>query len=186
MSRCRIAVENGFGKVSSLWRMGQFGANLQPGNSPVAAYYSVAVLLTNIYSCLRGRRTCFGLVPPTLDDYLRLRVSLRSEKVLLPLLTARSDRIHQPLARRDVSPRRLATTFLRPLPRLAAFLSSAVSPSLLCRVEFKLVTSPGPPFDVSPSTSPPSLGEDLPGPAEGRRESRQSFDRSSRRLGRPA
>jgi hypothetical protein len=53
MSRCRIVVEIVFGKVSSLWRVGQFGANLQPGSSPVAASYLVAVPLINIYSCLQ-------------------------------------------------------------------------------------------------------------------------------------
>jgi hypothetical protein len=72
MSRCRISVENGFGKVSSLWRTGQFAANLQSRNSPVAAYYVVAVLLTNIYTCLRGKRTSFDLWPPDLDEYLEV------------------------------------------------------------------------------------------------------------------
>ena len=71
MSRARIAVENGFGKVSSLWQTNQLTNKLQSGNSPVAAYYIVAVLLTNIHTCMRGVRTPFGLQPPYIEDYLQ-------------------------------------------------------------------------------------------------------------------
>jgi hypothetical protein len=70
MSRCRIHVENCFGKISNLWQSHQMPSRLQSLNSPVAAYYIVAVLLTNIFTCIRGNETIFGLKPPSLHDYL--------------------------------------------------------------------------------------------------------------------
>jgi hypothetical protein len=73
MATARIAVENGFGKVSTLWQTNQFSSKLQSLNSPVAAYYMVTVLLTNIHTCIRGVMTPFGLRPPHLDEYLDLQ-----------------------------------------------------------------------------------------------------------------
>ena len=60
MSRCRIQVENLFGKVSMLWQSNQLSSKLQSLNSPVAAYYIVALLLTTIHTCISGLETPFG------------------------------------------------------------------------------------------------------------------------------
>lgn len=70
MSRARIAVENAFGYTANLWRTNQFAMQLQAGNQPVAAFYMVSILLTNIYTCVQQHATPFGLRPPLLDEYL--------------------------------------------------------------------------------------------------------------------
>jgi hypothetical protein len=74
MSALRISVEHGFGKVMNLWRFNAFSRDLKIGLSPVAAYFIVAVLLTNIHTSLRGSQTSvqFNMQPPPLDEYLRL------------------------------------------------------------------------------------------------------------------
>jgi hypothetical protein len=72
MSRCRIAVENAFGLTANLWAANQFAVGLQSRRSPVAAYYMVAILITNIYICVRAQPSPFGLTPPLLEEYLQL------------------------------------------------------------------------------------------------------------------
>ena len=74
MSKYRIAVEHGFGKVVNLWSFIAFRNGLKIGLSPVAAYYSVAVLLTNIHTCFNSSQTNsqFDLPPPSLAMYLEL------------------------------------------------------------------------------------------------------------------
>ena len=70
LSRCRISVENAFGSVANLWRYTQFDAQLQALSQPVAACYMVSVLLTNIYICMKGSPSPFGLRPPSVEEYL--------------------------------------------------------------------------------------------------------------------
>jgi hypothetical protein len=70
MTRARIAVEQGFGKITNLWRSNQYAASQQSRNQPVGAYYLIATLLTNIYTCLHREPSPFGLLPPSLEDYL--------------------------------------------------------------------------------------------------------------------
>ncbi|RPA99392.1 hypothetical protein L873DRAFT_1907230 [Choiromyces venosus 120613-1] len=59
MSRYRIAVEYNFGKVISFWSFITFKNGLQIGHSLVGAYYSIAVLLTNLHTCLYSSQICF-------------------------------------------------------------------------------------------------------------------------------
>jgi hypothetical protein len=75
MSRCRIAVENAFGRTANLWAANQFAVSLQSQRSPVAAYYMVAILITNIYTCMKGQLSPFGLAPLPLKEYLQLSSS---------------------------------------------------------------------------------------------------------------
>jgi hypothetical protein len=71
MSRCRIAVEWGFGKVCQQFAFIGYKRNLNIGLSPTGRYYIAAVFLTNI-PCLNGSQTSthFGCPPPALDEYL--------------------------------------------------------------------------------------------------------------------
>lgn len=74
LSSVRIEVERAFGRVQQTWTYTAFGKGLRAGMQPVAAYFAVAVLLTNMQVCLRGqtRRNRFGLTPPTVESYLQL------------------------------------------------------------------------------------------------------------------
>lgn len=74
MSKLRIAVEHGFALHQNLWTFNGFRLGLKIEQSPVAAYYVVAVLLSNIYTCLRGNQTSkqFAMDPPSLEEYLKL------------------------------------------------------------------------------------------------------------------
>jgi len=71
MSRVRIVVEWGFGRVTALWPFFRFSGGQKLGRQPIGQMYVVAVLLTNAHCCLHGNQTCqyFGLEPPTLEDY---------------------------------------------------------------------------------------------------------------------
>ena len=73
MSSCRISVENGFAHVQNKWMRNAFHHSLRSLSSPVAAYFVTAVLLANLYTCLRGNQISsrFGLVPPSLEEYLQ-------------------------------------------------------------------------------------------------------------------
>jgi AraC-like DNA-binding protein len=72
MSACRISVEHGFAHVQNRWMRNAFQHVCRIGSSPLAAYYTSAVLLANIYTCLRGNQISkkFGLRPPTLEEYM--------------------------------------------------------------------------------------------------------------------
>ena len=74
MSGLRVSVEHGFGKTMNLWSFNGFKTNLKVGISPVAGYFLVAVLLSNIHSCVYRNQTCrlFHSEPPSLYDYLLL------------------------------------------------------------------------------------------------------------------
>lgn len=74
MSGYRIAIEHGFGKVVNLWSFIAFKNGLQIGLSPIGAYYAIAVLLTNLHTCLYGSQISlhFKVMPPSVDSYLNL------------------------------------------------------------------------------------------------------------------
>ena len=73
MSKFRVPVEWGFGKIYSLWGYVAYHQNLRLHSQPVASYWRVAALLTNCHSCLYGNQTSvyFGVPTPGLFDYLR-------------------------------------------------------------------------------------------------------------------
>ncbi|PWW79620.1 hypothetical protein C7212DRAFT_275924 [Tuber magnatum] len=77
MSSMQVSVEHGFGKTMSLWSFNGFKGSLKIGLSPVAVYFLVAVLLSNIHSCFYRNETCnrFHCNPPSLSEYLTLHVS---------------------------------------------------------------------------------------------------------------
>jgi hypothetical protein len=70
MTTCRIQVENAFGATATLWRSNQFASMLQMGNSPVAKLYMVSILLMNIHRCVNQTPSPFGILPPTVEEYL--------------------------------------------------------------------------------------------------------------------
>ena len=73
MSRKRITVEWGYSRVVALWKHLDFKNNQKVFKSPIGAQYIVAVLLTNVVTCLdRGNEISdyFGTAPPTLEQFL--------------------------------------------------------------------------------------------------------------------
>lgn len=75
MSAVRVSVEWAFGLVVNQFQALQFKYNMKILLNPVASIYSVAVLLTNCRTCLRGGNSiafAFNLAPPSLQEYLHL------------------------------------------------------------------------------------------------------------------
>ena len=72
MSKCRICVEWGFGKILQYFMYLDFQRNLKVLLQPVAKYYLVGALLINCHTCLYGSLTgtYFDLEPPSLETYL--------------------------------------------------------------------------------------------------------------------
>jgi hypothetical protein len=74
MSSVRITIEQLFGRTLNLWALNGHKYSQKIGNSPVAAHYLVAVLLTNIMTCISDRdnqvANYFNCKPPTLVEYL--------------------------------------------------------------------------------------------------------------------
>lgn len=72
MSMNRIAVEWLFGKILSLWSFVDYKKNQRLYLQPVGKHFKIAVLLTNIHTCIYGNQvsTMFNLDPPTLEQYL--------------------------------------------------------------------------------------------------------------------
>jgi len=76
MSSIRVSVKHGFAKTMNLWGFNGYKAGLRSGLSPVAGYFMVGVLLSNIHSCIYRNETCmcFYCNPPSLQQYLTLSV----------------------------------------------------------------------------------------------------------------
>ncbi|RPA99396.1 hypothetical protein L873DRAFT_1738694 [Choiromyces venosus 120613-1] len=74
MSGYRIAVEHSFGKVVKLWSFLAFKNSLQIGLSPIGTYYAIAVLLTNLHTCLYSSQISlqFKVTPPSVNHYFCL------------------------------------------------------------------------------------------------------------------
>ncbi|XP_078378299.1 uncharacterized protein LOC144661419 isoform X1 [Oculina patagonica] len=75
MSKLRVSVEWGFGKICQNFACLDFEKNLKVLLQPVAKYYLVATILTNCHTCLYGSQTStyFDLEPPLLETYLSNR-----------------------------------------------------------------------------------------------------------------
>ena len=72
MSKVRISVEWGFGKIMQYFAYLDFKKNQKVLLQPVGKYYAVACVLINCNTCLYGSLTSkyFGLNPPSLETYL--------------------------------------------------------------------------------------------------------------------
>ncbi|PWW71741.1 hypothetical protein C7212DRAFT_148763, partial [Tuber magnatum] len=72
MSSMQVSVEHGFGKSINLWSFNEFKGSLKSGLLPIAGYFSVTILLSNIHSCLYRNKTCTGFhcYPSLLSSYL--------------------------------------------------------------------------------------------------------------------
>ena len=72
MSKVRISVEWGFGKIMQYFAYLDFKKNQKVLLQPVGKYYAVACVLINCHTCLYGSLTSkyFGLNPPSLETYL--------------------------------------------------------------------------------------------------------------------
>ncbi len=78
MSQSRITVEWGYHTILRSWAALDFKRNLKIFKSPIAAYYIVAALLTNVQSCLNTYNdiTLYtGGATPTVEEYLRTLAS---------------------------------------------------------------------------------------------------------------
>jgi hypothetical protein len=73
MSRVRVSVEWCFGKVVTIFPFVDFKKSLKVYLQPIGKIYRVAVLFTNMHTCLYGSVTMefFGLEPPALEVYLK-------------------------------------------------------------------------------------------------------------------
>ena len=72
MSKVRVSVEWGFGKICQYFAFLDFKKNLKVLLQPVAKYYAVGALMTNCHTCLYGSlsSTFFEVNPPSLETYL--------------------------------------------------------------------------------------------------------------------
>ncbi|CAB1116004.1 unnamed protein product [Ectocarpus sp. CCAP 1310/34] len=74
MSRVRVTVEWGFGRIVALWPYVDYHKKQQVGLSAcgLGKQYAVAGILTNCHNCFYPNSTAqyFDLQPPTLDEYL--------------------------------------------------------------------------------------------------------------------
>ena len=72
MSKVRVSIEWGFGKIAQHFAFLDLKKNLKVLLQPVAKYYIVASLLINCHTCLYDSVTgkYFNLVPPSLETYL--------------------------------------------------------------------------------------------------------------------
>lgn len=72
LSSVRNAVEHAFGNIACQWTFTAFPQGMKEGSSPVACYFSSAVLLINCFKCFRGSQTSERSVCPlsTLHEYL--------------------------------------------------------------------------------------------------------------------
>ena len=78
MSQSRITVEWAYHTILRSWPALDFKRNLKLFKSPIAAYYVVAALLTNVQSCLNTYNdiTLYaGTHTPTVEEYLRTLAS---------------------------------------------------------------------------------------------------------------
>jgi hypothetical protein len=71
LSSVRISVEHAFGHVMKQWGFTAFSEGLSEGLSPVATYFTTAVLFTNCLTCFRGSQTSqrFGVEPLSIYEY---------------------------------------------------------------------------------------------------------------------
>ncbi|ETW01633.1 hypothetical protein H310_06264 [Aphanomyces invadans] len=73
MSAVRVSVEWGFGIVRNLWTFVDYKGGQKLWLQSLGMHYSVAVILTNVHTCLRqGNQVSqyFGLKPPSAAQYL--------------------------------------------------------------------------------------------------------------------
>ncbi|KAH8776211.1 hypothetical protein BGZ57DRAFT_892236 [Hyaloscypha finlandica] len=73
IAQVRITIEQLFGNVLVIWGFSGHKYQQKAGQSPVAAYYLVSILLMNLMTCVRRENKVsqyFDLQPPTLDEYL--------------------------------------------------------------------------------------------------------------------
>ena len=76
MNSGRIAVEWGYGKVTSTWKYLDYKPQLKLHSSPLGSLYRVATCLTNMKICLEGCLTTeyFNCEPPSLEEYISWRL----------------------------------------------------------------------------------------------------------------
>ncbi|RPA90377.1 hypothetical protein L873DRAFT_441811 [Choiromyces venosus 120613-1] len=76
MSGMHVSVEHGFAKTINLGGFNGYKSGLRSGISPVAGYFMVGVLFSNIHSCIYRNEICmcFHCNPPSLNEYLTLPI----------------------------------------------------------------------------------------------------------------
>ena len=94
MSSVRIAVENEFAHVTTLFAYLDFARTLRSMQSPISAYYVVATLLKNIHVCMNGgneNSKRFGVMPPSLEAYMN-GLSAQSQLIYLVIFFLKKKR----------------------------------------------------------------------------------------------
>jgi hypothetical protein len=73
MTKVRVSVEWGFGKMLSQFAFLDYKKNLKLYKQAIGKTYAVAAILANVHTCLYGSQTStkFGCEPPTVLQYLR-------------------------------------------------------------------------------------------------------------------
>ena len=82
MATVRVSVEWGFARVKQLFAFLSFVPSLRVYNSPVGKVYRVAVLLSNMITCLEGKSEAseyFHCSPPSLDEYMAQFLAAESD-----------------------------------------------------------------------------------------------------------
>ncbi|KAH9152369.1 hypothetical protein AeRB84_005198 [Aphanomyces euteiches] len=80
MSAVRVSVEWGFGIVLKLWTMVDYKGGQKIWSRAVGKQYAVAVILTNLHTCVKKRNqisSYFGVNPPDLQSYITSAVSVQ-------------------------------------------------------------------------------------------------------------
>jgi nuclease HARBI1 len=70
-SSLRVRIENNFATMNNHWCATMLKKSQRSGLQPVALYFFVAVLFTNIHTCMNGTNVPFDINPPTVQRYLR-------------------------------------------------------------------------------------------------------------------
>jgi nuclease HARBI1 len=70
MSRLRVSVESGFGKVTQYFSATDLRRAMRTGLMPTGSYYLVSTLMTNVHTCMHGSNVPWSLDPPSVEEYL--------------------------------------------------------------------------------------------------------------------
>lgn len=90
MSKLRVLVEWGFGKICQLFASLDFKKNLKILLQPIGKYYLVADVLANCHTCFyeSQKSAFFGLDPPELEEYLSKTQCKNKHKVFKENITS--------------------------------------------------------------------------------------------------
>jgi hypothetical protein len=73
MAQMRVSIEWSFRGVTNRFQALNWKQNQKILEIPVAQWYLVGTLFTNLHTCLHGNQVSdlFAVIPPTVNEYLR-------------------------------------------------------------------------------------------------------------------